>query len=196
MVFLDFFIFLFFLNEQSIGRNDHSSFFICCPNYKQINLCRQRRNTQHSTATQSNIEILIFRVLKINFFRDFEKPIFLCVRLLDVRSKLFHQLALRRLKSICLGKMQKMTLKLLTIFLLTAAYAFAAKFSKVLTMSAAVPVVTIGTRGSPLALAQAYETKRLLGVHFPELAVEGAVEVKKIMTKVIKFNILKFSSSI
>lgn len=45
-------------------------------------------------------------------------------------------------------------------------------------------VVTIGTRGSPLALAQAYETKRLLGVHFPELAVEGAVEIKKIMTKV------------
>lgn len=47
-------------------------------------------------------------------------------------------------------------------------------------------IVTIGTRGSPLALAQAYETKRLLGLHFPELAVEGAVEVKKIMTKVGK----------
>ena len=47
-------------------------------------------------------------------------------------------------------------------------------------------IVTIGTRGSPLALAQAYETKRLLGVHFPELAVEGAVEIKKIMTKVQK----------
>ena len=47
-------------------------------------------------------------------------------------------------------------------------------------------IVTIGTRGSPLALAQAYETKRLLGVHFPELAVEGAVEIKKIMTKVCK----------
>jgi hydroxymethylbilane synthase len=45
-------------------------------------------------------------------------------------------------------------------------------------------IVTIGTRGSPLALAQAYETKRLLGLHFPELAVEGAVEIKKIMTKV------------
>ena len=45
-------------------------------------------------------------------------------------------------------------------------------------------IVTIGTRGSPLALAQAYETKRLLGVHFPELAIEGAVEIKKIMTKV------------
>jgi hydroxymethylbilane synthase len=45
-------------------------------------------------------------------------------------------------------------------------------------------IVTIGTRGSPLALAQAYETKRLLSVHFPELAVEGAVEIKKIMTKV------------
>jgi hypothetical protein len=45
-------------------------------------------------------------------------------------------------------------------------------------------IVTIGTRGSPLALAQAYETKRLLGLHFPELAAEGAVEIKKIMTKV------------
>lgn len=44
-------------------------------------------------------------------------------------------------------------------------------------------IVTIGTRGSPLALAQAYETKRLLGLHFPELAVEGAVDIQKIMTK-------------
>lgn len=68
-------------------------------------------------------------------------------------------------------------------------------------------LVTIGTRGSPLALAQvsvpifdifcryiwirhiyltvlqAYETKRLLGLHFPELSVDGAVEIKKIMTK-------------
>ncbi len=45
-------------------------------------------------------------------------------------------------------------------------------------------VIRIGTRGSPLALAQAYETKRLLGYHFPELAVDGAIEVHKIMTKV------------
>jgi hypothetical protein len=45
-------------------------------------------------------------------------------------------------------------------------------------------IVRIGTRGSPLALAQAYETKHLLGFHFPELAVEGAVEIRKIMTKV------------
>lgn len=44
-------------------------------------------------------------------------------------------------------------------------------------------IITIGTRGSPLALAQAYETKRLLGVQFPELAEEGAVEIAKIMTK-------------
>lgn len=42
----------------------------------------------------------------------------------------------------------------------------------------------IGTRGSPLALAQAYETKRLLGVHFPnEFGAEDSVEIKKIMTK-------------
>ena len=45
-------------------------------------------------------------------------------------------------------------------------------------------IITIGTRGSPLALAQAYETKRLLGLHFPELQAEGAVEIQKIMTKV------------
>lgn len=51
-------------------------------------------------------------------------------------------------------------------------------------LSMADAQVVIGTRGSPLALAQAYETKRLLGLHFPELAVEGAVEIKKIMTKV------------
>jgi len=44
-------------------------------------------------------------------------------------------------------------------------------------------IITIGTRGSPLALAQAYETKRLLGLHFPELAPEGAVKIQKIMTK-------------
>lgn len=51
-------------------------------------------------------------------------------------------------------------------------------------LNAGSAIVTIGTRGSPLALAQAYETKRLLGLHFPELAVEGAVEIQKIMTKV------------
>lgn len=50
-------------------------------------------------------------------------------------------------------------------------------------LSAGNAIVTIGTRGSPLALAQAYETKRLLSLHFPELAVEGAVEIQKIMTK-------------
>ncbi len=31
------------------------------------------------------------------------------------------------------------------------------------------PMVTIGTRGSPLALAQAYETKKKLELSFPEL---------------------------
>jgi hypothetical protein len=52
------------------------------------------------------------------------------------------------------------------------------------TMLAAQPLLTIGTRGSPLALAQAYETKRLLGLHFSELATDGAIEIQKIMTKV------------
>ena len=44
-------------------------------------------------------------------------------------------------------------------------------------------IITIGTRGSPLALAQAYLTKKLLGDKYPELAEDGAVEIKKIMTK-------------
>lgn len=55
------------------------------------------------------------------------------------------------------------------------------------------PLVTIGTRGSPLALAQAYETKRLLGLSFPELRGEGAVEIKKIMTKVSEYSSLSLS---
>lgn len=46
------------------------------------------------------------------------------------------------------------------------------------------PLLVIGTRGSPLALAQAYETKRLLAESFPELNGESAIEIKKIMTKV------------
>lgn len=46
------------------------------------------------------------------------------------------------------------------------------------------PIIRIGTRGSPLALAQAFETKRLLETNFPELKNEGAIEIQKIMTKV------------
>ena len=48
----------------------------------------------------------------------------------------------------------------------------------------ASPKLTIGTRGSPLALAQAYETKRLLQLHFSELSGEDDIQIKKIMTKV------------
>jgi len=40
----------------------------------------------------------------------------------------------------------------------------------------------IGTRGSPLALAQAYETRDNLIQAFPELAVEGALEIIVIKT--------------
>jgi hypothetical protein len=77
---------------------------------------------------------------------------------------------------------------LLLLSLLPLALAFYSQSShcssqRVLQMSAS-PSIRIGTRGSPLALAQAYETKRLLGLHFPELAVEGAIEIRKIMTKV------------
>lgn len=39
------------------------------------------------------------------------------------------------------------------------------------------PLVRIGTRGSPLALAQAYETQRLLRAAFPELCEEGAITI-------------------
>eukprot|EP00913_Durusdinium_trenchii_P025869 g24276.t1 len=42
------------------------------------------------------------------------------------------------------------------------------------TARAAGPVLTLGTRGSPLALAQAYEAKRRLGEAFPELADDEA----------------------
>jgi hydroxymethylbilane synthase len=51
-------------------------------------------------------------------------------------------------------------------------------------MAASIQKLVIGTRGSPLALAQAYETKRLLSEMFPELKEDGCIEIKKIMTKV------------
>lgn len=45
-----------------------------------------------------------------------------------------------------------------------------------------MPVLTLGTRGSPLALAQAYETKRRLAEAFPELAPDNAVDIRIIST--------------
>lgn len=84
----------------------------------------------------------------------------------------------------------------LWVALLDAVSAFtSSKRSNVRTlrMSSNGAIVTIGTRGSPLALAQAYETKRLLGLHFPELAAEGAVEIRKIMTKVIVDNLIYYA---
>ena len=51
-------------------------------------------------------------------------------------------------------------------------------------MSATQPLVRIGTRGSPLALAQAYETREKLQATFPEeLGVEGAVELRIMKTQ-------------
>jgi len=44
------------------------------------------------------------------------------------------------------------------------------------------PVVKIGTRGSPLALAQAYMTRDLLKKNHPDLAVDGAIEICIIKT--------------
>ncbi|CAI5954620.1 unnamed protein product [Closterium sp. NIES-64] len=43
-------------------------------------------------------------------------------------------------------------------------------------------IVRIGTRGSPLALAQAYQTRDKLKAAYPELAEEGAVEIVIIKT--------------
>jgi hypothetical protein len=44
-------------------------------------------------------------------------------------------------------------------------------------MALDTPLVRIGTRGSPLALAQAYETQRLLRAAFPELCEDGAITI-------------------
>ena len=44
------------------------------------------------------------------------------------------------------------------------------------------PVVRIGTRGSPLALWQANETRRRLGAAHPELAPDDAIEIVVIRT--------------
>jgi len=44
------------------------------------------------------------------------------------------------------------------------------------------PLLKLGTRGSPLALAQAYEAKRCLAEAFPELAPDDAVEIRIIST--------------
>ncbi len=49
-------------------------------------------------------------------------------------------------------------------------------------MIQSAPLIRLGTRGSPLALAQAEEVKRRLAARHPELAAEGAVEVVVIKT--------------
>ena len=41
----------------------------------------------------------------------------------------------------------------------------------------------IGTRGSPLALAQAYETRKRLIENFPELEEDGAIEICVLKTQ-------------
>lgn len=48
---------------------------------------------------------------------------------------------------------------------------------------AAVQPLRIGTRGSPLALAQAYETRKRLQENFPELREEGAIEICVLKTQ-------------
>ncbi|WIA19961.1 hypothetical protein OEZ86_013625 [Tetradesmus obliquus] len=53
---------------------------------------------------------------------------------------------------------------------------------RVIASATATKTVKIGTRGSPLALAQAYLTRDLLKTNFPELADEGALEIVIIKT--------------
>jgi hydroxymethylbilane synthase len=48
---------------------------------------------------------------------------------------------------------------------------------------AAVTPLRIGTRGSPLAMAQAYETRRRLMDIFPELCEDGAIEICVLKTQ-------------
>lgn len=48
---------------------------------------------------------------------------------------------------------------------------------------AEVTPLRIGTRGSPLAMAQAYETRRRLMEEFPELTEEGAIEICVLKTQ-------------
>ncbi|MCD7465447.1 hypothetical protein HAX54_001351 [Datura stramonium] len=45
-----------------------------------------------------------------------------------------------------------------------------------------VAVIRVGTRGSPLALAQAYETRERLIASYPDLAEEGAIQIVIIKT--------------
>ncbi|XP_059284673.1 porphobilinogen deaminase, chloroplastic-like [Lycium ferocissimum] len=45
-----------------------------------------------------------------------------------------------------------------------------------------VAVIRVGTRGSPLALAQAYETREKLIASYPDLAEEGAIQIVIIKT--------------
>uniref|UniRef100_A0A7S0X0Y3 Porphobilinogen deaminase, chloroplastic n=1 Tax=Chlamydomonas leiostraca TaxID=1034604 RepID=A0A7S0X0Y3_9CHLO len=53
---------------------------------------------------------------------------------------------------------------------------------QVFAVATAVKTVKIGTRGSPLALAQAYMTRDKLKENFPELREEGAIEIVIIKT--------------
>merc|ERR1712216_1093193 len=57
-----------------------------------------------------------------------------------------------------------------------------ARASMVVRAAVDAPIVKIGTRGSPLALAQAYMTRDLLKENFPELAEDGALEICIIKT--------------
>jgi hydroxymethylbilane synthase len=49
-------------------------------------------------------------------------------------------------------------------------------------MTAKHPILRIGTRGSPLALAQTHETRDRLAAAWPELAEDGAIEIEVIKT--------------
>merc|ERR1719491_2706805 len=72
---------------------------------------------------------------------------------------------------------------LITLFMISPITAFTPSFvtkrsSTTLSMSSDLPPLRIGTRGSPLALAQAYETRRLLIEHSPsEFSAPESIEI-------------------
>jgi len=70
------------------------------------------------------------------------------------------------------------TYKIISFLTPSILLSFLPSLQKALYMSAeASTPLRIGTRGSPLALAQAYMTRTLLMEQFPELTEEGAIEI-------------------
>ncbi|PNH09734.1 Porphobilinogen deaminase, chloroplastic [Tetrabaena socialis] len=87
----------------------------------------------------------------------------------------------------CLGRTEGLRMAKSSCFRATAptraaAFRVSRRSAHVVASAVATKTVKIGTRGSPLALAQAYMTRDLLKANFPELAEEGALEIVIIKT--------------